>query len=548
MTKKDYKVAYLSMEIAFDNDVKTFSGGLGILAGDILRTASELEFPMIGITLFNKKGYFRQIISDRGRQEEASDKSDLSKLELLSAKTKIKIGEDDVLVKVWKYSLKSEKGIEIPIYLLDTDWPENKEKSRLLSGRLYGGDLKYRLKQEIVLGRAGVKILKSLGYKNIEKIHLNEGHGALATVELYNSSRKKTEEEKIEEVRKKIVFTTHTPVPEGHDVFFGEFLLKYQPDFPTHLKEVTIRDKVNFTRLAMYFSSYINAVSKKHGKVSREMFPKFKIDYITNGVASNFWTSFFMAEVFDKYIPKWKEDNSKLKKASKIPLEEIDWAHKKAKSKLIKYVNKRTKKELKEDVFTIVFARRFTPYKRPSFLLSDIKKLVKIHKNVGKIQIIYSGKAHSRDVVGKTIIAEINKISRKLEGKLDIVFLSNYSMKTAKMLVSGSDLWLNNPIPPNEASATSGMKAAHNGVPQLSTLDGWWSEANFKNKTGWTIVEDGDKNNLYSILEKEIIPCYYKNELEYLKIRRNCITFNASKFNAQRMLKDYIKKAYKVNE
>ncbi|MDA3802357.1 MAG: alpha-glucan family phosphorylase [Patescibacteria group bacterium] len=548
MNKNDYKVAYLSMEIAFDNDVKTFSGGLGILAGDILRASSEIGFPMIGITLFNKKGYFRQIITDRGRQEEASDKSDTSKLELLSAKTKIKIGEDSVLVRVWKYSLKSENGIEIPIYLLDTDWKENKEKSRLLSGRLYGGDLKYRLKQEIVLGRAGVKILKSLGYKNIEKIHLNEGHGALAVVELYNNSSKKTNEEKIKEVRERVSFTTHTPVPEGHDTFFGEFLLKYQPDFPIHLKEVVIRDKVNFTRLAMYFSSYINAVSKKHGKISREMFPKFKIDHITNGVASDFWTSSFMDKVFDKYIPKWREDNSRLKKAAKIPLEEINWAHKKAKSKLIKYVNKRTRKDLKEDIFTIVFARRFAPYKRPSFLLYDVKRLIEIHKKVGKIQIIYSGKAHSRDVVGKTIIAEVNKISRKLEGKLDIAFLSNYSMKTAKMLVSGSDLWLNNPIPPNEASATSGMKAAHNGVPQLSTWDGWWPEASHKNKTGWTIEEDGDKNNLYNILEKEIVPCYYKDQLEYLKIRRNTIAFNASKFNAQRMVKEYIKKAYKMNK
>ncbi len=548
MKKKDYKIAYLSMEIAFDNDIKTFSGGLGVLAGDTLRAASEISLPLVGITLFNKKGYFKQIINDRGRQEEASDKSDTSKLELLSCKTHIKIGNDKVLVRVWKYKLQIENGIEIPIYLLDTDWPENKEKSRLLSGRLYGGDLKYRLKQEIVLGRAGIKILKSLGYKNIEKIHLNEGHGALAVVELYNSSKKKKDEEKINEVRKKIVFTTHTPVPEGHDVFYGEFLLKYQPDFPIHLKEVVIGDKINFTRLAMFFSSYINGVSKKHGQVSKKMFPKFNIGHITNGVDSIFWTSSYMSKLFDKYISKWRENNELLKKANKIPLEEINLAHNKAKKDLIRYINKKNKSNLKEDVFTIVFARRFTPYKRPSFLLADIKKLVDIHNKVGKIQIIYAGKAHSRDVVGKTIIADINRISKKLKNKVNISFVANYNLKIAKLLVSGSDLWLNNPIPPNEASATSGMKAAHNGVPQLSTYDGWWPEASHKTKTGWTIIEDGDKNNLYDILGKEIIPTFYKNQIEYLKIRRNTIYKNASKFNTQRMLKEYNKKAYKINK
>lgn len=546
MKKSDYKVAYLSMEIAFDNDVKTFSGGLGVLAGDIVRSASELKFPMIGITLFNKKGYFKQIISDKGRQEEASDKSDMSKLELLKYKTYITIGEDKVLIRVWKYSLKSEVGIEIPIYLLDTDWPENKEKSRLLCGRLYGGDLKYRLKQEIVLGRGGVKILKSLSYKNIEKIHLNEGHGALAAIELFNSSKLKNNNDKIKEVREKIVFTTHTPVPEGHDVFFGEFLMKYQPDFPIYLKEIVIGDKINFTRLAMFFSSSINAVSKKHAQVSKKMFPEFKITYVTNGVSSQFWTSLFIANVLDKNIKTWREDNLSLKKADKIPLEEIDFAHKKAKEKLIKYVNKKNNKQLKNDIFTIVFARRFTPYKRPSFLLADIKRLLKIHKNIGKIQIIYSGKAHTRDIVGKTLIAEVNKISKKLEGKLDIVYLANYNMSIAKLLVSGSDLWLNNPVPPNEASATSGMKAAHNGVPQLSTWDGWWPEASHRKKTGWTIEENGEKNNLYNILESEIIPTYYNNQLGYLKIRRNAIANNASNFNAQRMLKEYIKNVYKI--
>lgn len=544
--KKDFKVAYLSMEIGFNNAVKTFCGGLGILAGDILRSASELYFPIVGITLFNKKGYFKQKISKNYHQEELEDKSDLSLLTLTNIKTYIKIGDDKVLVRVWSYFLKSNNGIEIPIYLLDTDWPENKEKNRLLSHNLYGGDIKYRLKQEIILGRASIKILKLLGYNKIEKIHLNEGHAALATVELLSQIKKGSEREKINEIRKKIVFTTHTPIKEAHDVYFDDFLLKYQSDFPIHLESLVKESQINFSNLIIFFSSYINAVSKKHATVSKKMFPGMKIDYITNGVNSIFWTTSEFASLFDKYIPGWKENNCLLKKADNIPLEKIDKAHKKNKEKLINFVNKKNKVNFSKDVFTIVFARRFAPYKRPLFLLHDINRLIKMNKKHGPIQIIYTGKAHPRDVIGKTMVTEANKIINKLSKEIKMVFLPNYDMNMAKLLVSGSDLWLNNPILKNEASATSGMKAAHNGVPQLSTLDGWWPEGYYNGLTGWSIKEDGSKNNLYDILENKILPLYYQKPLEYLKIRRNAISLNASKFNTQRALKEYIKKAYKM--
>jgi len=546
ITKKDFKVAYLSMEIAFNNSVKTFCGGLGILAGDILLSASELSFPMIGITLFSKEGYFKQKISKSYQQEELDDKSDLSLLTLTDIKTNVNVGNDQVLVRVWSYFLTSNNGMTIPIYLLDTDWPENKEKNRLLSHHLYGGDIKYRLKQEIILGRAGIKIIKLLGYDKIEKIHLNEGHAALATVELLSQIKKGSEQEKINEIRKKIVFTTHTPIKEAHDVYFDDFLLKYQPDFPIHLESLIEENQINFSNLIIFFSSYINAVSKKHATVSREMFPGIKIDSITNGVNSVFWTSLEFASLFDKYISGWKENNCLLRKANIIPLEEIDKAHKNNKEKLINFVNRKSKSDFSKDAFTIVFARRFAPYKRPLFLLHDIDRLIKMNKKYGPIQIIYAGKAHPRDVIGKTIIAEANKIIDKLSKEIKIVFLPNYDMDMAKILTSGSDLWLNNPILKKEASATSGMKAAHNGVPQLSTLDGWWPEGYHNGLTGWNIKEDGLKNNLYDILEKEILPLYYKQPLEYLKIRRNAISLNASMFNTQRVLREYIKKAYKM--
>ena len=542
---KDIKVAYLSMEIALENKLKTYSGGLGVLAGDILRSASEKEFPMIGISLLYKNGYFRQVITEKGKQEERADKSDFNKLKLLPYKIFLNIGKDKVLVKVWKYSLFSNGGIEIPIYLLDTDWPENREKHRRLCENLYDADLRKKLKQSIVLGRCGVKLIEKLGLSRNAKIHLNEGHGALAAVELFLNSKKRSEKEKIKEVRKKIVFTTHTPVKEAHDKYFGEFLLKYQPDFPVHIRGLVKEDKINFTNIALFFSDYSKGVSIKHGEVSRKMFPDYKIETITNGVNSLLWTSDSFKKLYDKYIPQWRENNQLLEEARNIPLNEIKEAHNVSKKKLIEFVKEKAGVDFEENIFTISFARRFTAYKRPTLLVDNLERLKKINKKVGKMQIIFSGKAHPNDVVGQTLVSEVNKRIKKLNGEIKIVYLENYNLDIAKILVAGSDLWLSNPVPPNEASATSGMKAAHNAVPQLSTWDGWWPEGFHNGKTGWRIDEKNEKNNLYDVLEKKILPMYYKNNKEYLKICRYAISLNASYFNTQRLLEEYIKKAYK---
>ena len=542
--KPKAQVAYFSMEITLENCIKNFAGGLGILAGDILRSASEKKFPMLAVSLLYKHGYFKQLISKKGKQEELVDKSDFSKLKLLPFKINLNISQDKVVLRAWEYILKSNEGIEIPVYLLDSDWPENREKHRRLCEHIYDGDLRKKLKQSIVLGRGGVKLLEKLGESNISKIHLNEGHGALAAIELFLTSKKRSEKDKIKEVRKKLVFTTHTPVVAGHDIYFGEFLLKYQPDFPLKIKGLVENDKINFTNLAMFFSSYINGVSLKHREVSRAMFPAYKIDSITNGVNSSLWIAPEFKNIFNKFIPSWEEDNSLLKEAEKIPLAEIKKAHQEAKLRLIKLVEEKTKLKFKEDIFTITFARRFAPYKRPSLLLDDLEVLKKLNKRIGKIQIIYSGKAHPNDVVGQTLISEVNKRIKKLAREIKIAFLENYDIEIAKVLVAGSDLWLNNPVAPNEASGTSGMKAAHNGVPQLSTLDGWWPEAS-PEKTGWIIKDDGIKNNLLEVLSEKIIPLYYKREGEYFKICRRAISLNAAKFNSQRVLGEYIKKAYR---
>lgn len=539
-------VAYLSMEIALEDSIKSFAGGLGILAGDMLRAASQINFPMVGVTLLNKKGYFKQKISKEGKQEELSDASDFKKLKLRDEIIKIKIAEEEVLLRAWEYILKSADGLEIPIFLLDVDWPENSSKMRDLSGSLYGGDIEYRLKQEIILGRGGVKMLEALGFSELKKIHLNEGHGALAAIELFNSSDKKSDRAKIKEVNKKIVFTTHTPIPEAHDVFFGEFFFKFQPDFPKQIKGLVENDKIDMTKVAMIFSSYDNAVSLKHKKTSRHMFKGFGLKSITNGVDSDLWTAESFANLYDKNIAGWRSDNRLLKKAIKIDKQEIEKAHSLEKKKMIDFLNKEFSLDFKENVFTIVFARRFAPYKRPSLLFSDIEKLLDINKNYGPIQIIFAGKAHPRDVTGKSLIEEVNLMGKKISSEIPFVFLENYNIEIAKKLVSGADLWLNNPIPPLEASGTSGMKAAHNGIPQLSTLDGWWPEGYAKGKTGWIISEADNQNNLYDVLEKEIISLYYGNRDKYSEFRRYCISLNASKFNTQRMLKEYIKKAYRM--
>lgn len=544
-TKVKAKVAYFSMEIALENDIKNFAGGLGVLAGDILRAASEKKFPMLAVSLLYKHGYFKQVITKKGKQETQADKTNFSKLKLLPFKIHLNISQDKVVLRAWKYILKSGGGLEIPVYLLDSDWSENREKHRRLCENLYDSDLRKKLKQSIILGRGGIKLLEKLKETDIKKIHLNEGHGALAAIELFLNSKKKSVSDKVKEVRKKLVFTTHTPVVAGHDIYFGEFLLKYQPDFPVKVKGLVKDDRVNFTNLAMFFSSYINGVSLKHRAVSRKMFPIYKINSITNGVNSSLWTAPEFKELFDRYIPNWEEKNELLKQADKISLTEIKSAHQKAKLRLIKLVEEKTKLKFKEDVFTITFARRFAPYKRPSLLLDDLEVLKKINKKIGKIQIIYSGKAHPNDVVGQTLISEVNKRIKKVAKEIKIAFLENYDIEIAKILVAGSDLWLNNPVAPNEASATSGMKAAHNGIPQLSTLDGWWPEA-YPKKTGWIIKDDGVENNLLEVLSEKIIPLYYKKEEEYFKICRKAISLNAAKFNTQRVLGEYIKRAYRL--
>ena len=553
---KGRKIAYFSMEIGIDPSIPTYSGGLGILAGDTIKACADLKVPLVAVTLLYEKGYFNQKLDAQGNQHELPvqwNRKDF--LKPLSNKVSIKIENRDVFIRAWQYDVVGVSGYTIPIIFLDTDLEENSEYDKGLNDYLYGGDQWYRLLQEIVLGIGGVKMLHSLGYAGIKKYHMNEGHAAFLTIELLNEmKRNKYPKLDFEAVRELCVFTTHTPVPAGHDRFPYDLVNNALREFlPSDvLKMLGGEEQMNMTFLALNLSKYINGVAKKHGEVSQSMFPGYSIESVTNGIHSLTWVCDSFKKLYDKYIPDWRNDSFSLRYALGIPKDEIWNAHQDAKNKLIDYVNKKTGIDMDSETLTIGFARRAASYKRADLVFSDSGRLMKIARGAGKMQFIFSGKAHPQDWLGKVLIKKIIKASEQLEGKIKIVYLENYDMELAKLLVSGVDLWLNTPRKPQEASGTSGMKAAHNGVPSLSILDGWWIEGCIEDITGWSIgtpqnTESNDQQDavsLYDKLEFAIIPTFYHGREYWINIMRHAIAINASFFNTHRMVQQYVLNAY----
>ncbi len=544
------KIAYFSMEIGIDENIPSYSGGLGILAGDTIKSCADLNVPVVGVTLLSENGYFYQKIDENGNQIELPIQFPVANfLQELPSTTTVNIEGREVKVRAWLYQWRGVGGYIVPVFFLDTNIEGNSDYDRSITKYLYGGDNKYRLAQEIVLGIGGIRILEALGYTTIDKYHMNEGHAALGTLELYDQSND------VEKVRQQCVFTTHTPVAAGHDQFdlnmaksmIGGIL----PEFI--LGDVTFENKLNMTRLALFFSHYVNGVAKKHGEVSRMMFPGYSIDSITNGVHTPTWVSEPFQRLFDKHMPGWRSDPYILRSAFSMDKQEVWNAHKEAKQDLINFVNTRYNVGMNYDDFTIGFARRQTAYKRPDLLISDQKRLEEISEKVGPVQIIYAGKAHPKDGSGKDTIRHIYQVMKSIKGKVKIVFIHNYEMAIGKLMTSGVDLWLNTPRRPREASGTSGMKAAHNGVPQCSTLDGWWIEGHIENITGWSIGpgktqsksdDEIDKYDLYDKLEEQIIPKFYNNRDNWIRTMRSCIAINASFFNTNRMIQQYVLNAY----
>lgn len=557
-------VAYFSMEIGLRAEMPTYSGGLGVLAGDTIRSAADLKVPMVAVTLLHRKGYFYQRLDDSGwqREEPAAWVID-DFMNEMPARVSVTIEDRTVRLSAWRYEYESVTGFKIPVYFLDADLPDNSEWDQTLTDFLYGGDSYYRLCQEVILGIGGVRMLEALGYENIQRFHMNEGHASLLGLELLDqesgkASRKTITLEDIEAVRKKCVFTTHTPVPAGHDRFPMDMVkrvLGSRKEFD-ELKEVFCHgDVLNMTYLALNLSHYVNGVAKKHGEVSRLMFAEYAIDSITNGVHAATWTAKPFQELYDQYIPGWREDNFSLRYALKIPGEQLWNAHALAKEQFLKYVNRETNLGMDIDLFTIGFARRAATYKRADLILADIERMKGIASQAGPLQIVYAGKAHPQDQEGKEIIKRIFQTKELFKNDIKIAYLENYDMELGRMLVSGVDVWLNTPQPPQEASGTSGMKAALNGVPSLSVLDGWWIEGCIEGLTGWSIEQSspadigtdpqaGDAASLYHKLEHQIIPRFYHDREGWIEVMRHAIALNGSFFNTQRMLQQYVLRAY----
>ncbi len=528
-----------------------------MLAGDTLRSAADMGLPLAAFTLIHRKGYFQQHLNPAGIQSEEVqpwNPADFCTEE--TARVTVAVEGRTVTVRAWRYDLEGRFGHVVPIYLLDTDLNENSGWDRGLTDHLYGGDTNYRLEQEIVLGMGGVRMANALGLQ-VNVYHMNEGHAALLTLALLESQMGggppgAATDADIEAVRRKCVFTTHTPVPAGHDRFSTEQAIRILGGDRTARLETLgcFRDGLlNMTLVALRFSRYANAVSMQHGKVSRLMFPDAVIHSITNGVHAPTWMSEPVQQLLDDRIPEWRRDHLYLRNAIEIPEPAMLAAHARAKEELLAEVGSRTGLVLNPKVLTLGFARRAATYKRANLLLTDAERLKAIAAKAGGLQILYAGKAHPQDVPGKALIQQVVEEAAKLsENELRIVYLENYDWDLGARLTAGVDVWVNTPRRPYEASGTSGMKAAMNGVPSLSILDGWWIEGCIEGATGWAI-EDGENDadeasSLYNKLETEVIPLYRDAPEKWARLMRTTLAFNGSYFNTNRMVKQYTRNAY----
>jgi starch phosphorylase len=560
-------VAYFSMEIGLDPAMPTYAGGLGILAGDTIRAAADLEVPLVAMTLLHRRGHFYQRLDMRGHQaEEPATWSVENFLEPSDLRVTVEIEQRKVRVRAWRYQVRGISGFQVPVYLLDTDLPENAPWDRTLTDVLYGGDQYYRLCQEIVLGLGGVRMLRALGYQHVARFHLNEGHPALLILGLLEErlssggAEANLTHDAIETVRERCVFTTHTPVPAGHDQFPCDLVRRVLGERMWGILYCCWEHPVlNMTDLALRHSRYINGVTMKHGEVSRGMFPGYPIHSITNGVHAVTWTAPSFQALYDRHLPDWRRDALSLRYAVGIAGAEIWAAHLDAKRALVEHVNRTTNAGFDAQVLTLGFARRAAAYKRFMLMFHDIEGLKAIARQVGSFQIVFAGKAHPHDFGSKEMIRLVHDMRDALRGRIAVAYLQNYDMALAKLMCAGVDVWLNTPLPPLEASGTSGMKAAMNGVPSLSVLDGWWIEGHVEGVTGWAIGDRVEADveprtdldachaeALYEKLAGKVIPCFYNDRNRFIEIMRHAIALNGSFFNTHRMVAQYLNDAYHV--
>lgn len=550
------RVAYFSMEIALRSDIPTYAGGLGILAGDTVRTVADLELPVVAVSLLSRQGYFRQEIDSRGQQiEHPAAWRPQDVMEPLGAKIAIDIETRVVWITAWLYVVQSPLGGRAPVLLLDTNLPENAPEDRAITDFLYGGDELYRLEQEMVLGIGGVRMLHALGF-SISMYHLNEGHSALLGVELLRRLARPASElapgespYDIPQVRSRCRFTTHTPVDAGHDRFGYDLVQRafggtIELDV---LRALAGRDRLNMTQLALNLSEYVNGVAKRHAEKSNEMFPGHRVHAVTNGIHSYTWAAEPFKRLYDRHLPGWHHEPELLVRADCcISDAEIMDAHQECKKQLIAGVRTATGVELSLEQPIIGFSRRMTAYKRPDLIFSDLARLRSIARE-SPFQIIFAGKAHPHDAAGKQLIQLLHTFIRELHSDVRMAFVPDYDMARALSFVSGTDIWLNTPLRPLEASGTSGMKAALNGIPSLSVLDGWWVEGCIEGVTGWSVGNSDstrDADALYDKLEHVVLPLYRREPSGWVRVMKGAISKNASYFHSHRMMRRYGTEAY----
>jgi starch phosphorylase len=554
------RIAYFSMEIALRPEMHTYAGGLGVLSGDTARSSADLELPMVFVSLVSRAGYVRQEIDPAGRQVTGPNPWQPEQwTEVLDVMVAVPIEGREVWIRPWLYRLVCPLGHSVPVLLLDTDLNQNSPEDRKVTDQLYGGDEAYRLKQEIVLGIGGARLLQALGF-TIDTYHMNEGHAALLTLHLLRYFRQSAEDVGPGEspydhaqVRERCIFTTHTPVEAAFDKFSYPLVQRLLDDYIeiAEIKRFAGADSLNMTQLALRLSGRINGVSERHAQTTSRLFPGYRVRAITNGVHAPTWTNASFAQLYQSKFPHWAHEPEVLARADQLSDESIWNAHQEAKRSLLAYVKDVSSLALRPDVPLIGFARRMTEYKRPGLLFSDIARIVEIARK-RPFQVVFAGIAHPSDGQGQNSIEGINRHIRQIADAIPIAFLPNYDIEIAGRLVSGVDIWLNTPLPPLEASGTSGMKAALNGVLNFSVLDGWWMEGHIEGVTGWSIGNDDDgpgthatdADDLYRKLEQTVLPLYYDDRARWIWMMKQSISKIGSYFNSTRMMRRYATEAY----
>ena len=539
-------VGYFTAEIGLWSELHTYSGGLGVLAGDHVKSAADAGTPLVGVTLLYHQGYARQHIDANGVQTESFPEFDpnehVSKTKIV---LKLHLDGQPLSAYVWKADIVGQSGHIVPVYFIDTRHPANSSEHQELSSRLYGGDDEVRIRQEYVLGVGGVQLFDYLD-SELHGLHLNEGHCTFAMLELLNRGWSR------EELAQRSLFTTHTPVPAGHDRFEWPLVKEVVGELlPVDAKELVIAAgdsengrRCSMSHLAVALSTSVNAVSKLNADVAMTMFDEQIIEPITNGVHHITWTSPVMASLFDGYLPGWRVQPETISEAETLPTDALLEAREQARQHLREFVLSKTGVELSSERLTIGFARRFATYKRANLVFRDLERLRNI--GAGKIQFVFSGKAHPRDKGGKQLIRDIYDSAEQIAEEIPVAFIENYDMETGLLMTSGVDIWLNNPIRPMEASGTSGMKAAMNGVPNCSILDGWWPEACIHGVNGWAIGnaenvrdDERDANNIYQVLEQDVLPLWEGSKDAWAEMMKASIAASAE-FTGHRMIQDYL--------